>query len=43
MHSHGMDRQFRGDIRALQLFGSRVDGRGAFSRQLILKHAPSNP
>lgn len=30
-------------IRALQLFGSRVDGRGAFSRQLILKHAPSNP
>ncbi|MBE0540041.1 MAG: DUF5060 domain-containing protein [Verrucomicrobia bacterium] len=40
MHGHGLDRQFRGEIRALQLFGSRVDGRGAFTRQLILKHAP---
>jgi hypothetical protein len=39
MHSYGLDRQFRGEIRSLQLFGSRVDGRGAFARQLILKHA----
>lgn len=39
MHGHGLDRQFRGEIRSLQLFGSRVDGRGAFTRQLILKHA----
>jgi hypothetical protein len=39
MHSFGLDRQFRGEIRGLQLFGSRVDGRGAFTRQLILKHA----
>jgi PKD repeat protein len=40
MHSYGLDRQFRGEMRSLQLFGSRVDGRGAFTRQLILKHAP---
>ena len=39
MHSYGLDRQFRGEIRSLQLFGSRVDGRGAFTRQLILEHA----
>lgn len=38
MHGYGLDRQFRGEIRALQLFGSRVGGRGAFCHQLILKH-----
>lgn len=37
MRSYGLDRQFRGEIRALQLFGSRVGGRGALSHQLILK------
>lgn len=39
LHGHGLDRQFRGEIRSLQLFGSRVDGRGALTRQLILTHA----
>ena len=29
MHNAGMDRQFRGEIRGLQLFGSRLGGRGA--------------
>lgn len=38
MRSAGLDRQFRGEIRGLQIFGSRVGGRGAFSNQLILKH-----
>jgi hypothetical protein len=38
MHNYGLDRQFRGEIRRLQIFGSRLGGRGAFSHQLILKH-----
>jgi PKD repeat protein len=28
MHSYGLDRQFRGEIRGLQILGSRVGGRG---------------
>jgi hypothetical protein len=40
MRSYGMDRQFRGEIRALQLFGSRVGGRGAFSAETIGKQMP---
>ena len=31
MRGYGLDRQFRGEIRALQLFGSRIGGRGARS------------
>ena len=31
MHGYGLDRQFRGEIRALQIFGSRTGGRGARS------------
>lgn len=31
MHGYGLDRQFRGDIRGMQIFGSRVTGRGAVS------------
>ena len=31
MHSFGLDRQFRGEIRGLQIFGSRTGGRGARS------------
>jgi hypothetical protein len=31
MRGYGMDRQFRGEIRALQIFGSRVGGRGALN------------
>jgi PKD repeat protein len=30
MHGYGLDRQFRGEIRGLEIFGSRVGGRGAF-------------
>lgn len=37
MHSHGLDRQFRGEIRALQLFGSRIGGGGAQSLDAIQK------
>lgn len=31
MHGYGLDRQFRGEIRHLQVFGSRVSDRGAQS------------
>jgi len=31
MHGYGLDRQFRGEIRGLQIFGSRTGGRGARS------------
>ncbi len=40
MHSYGLDRQFRGEIRGLQLFGSRVGGRGALSVENIRSHQP---
>ena len=40
MRSYGLDRQFRGEIRALQVFGSRVSGRGALSLETISKHLP---
>jgi hypothetical protein len=39
MHSYGLDRQFRGEIRALQLFGSRVGGSGALAPEQIKQHA----
>jgi hypothetical protein len=39
MHGAGLDRQFRGEISALQLFGSRVSGRGALTLEQIKKHA----
>ncbi len=35
MRGYGLDRQFRGEIRALQLFGSRVGGRGAMNLESI--------
>jgi hypothetical protein len=35
MQSFGLDRQFRGEIRALQVFGSRLDGRGALKHDAI--------
>lgn len=35
MRSYGLDRQFRGQIRSLQLYGSRVGGRGALSLEEI--------
>lgn len=31
MHGNGLDRQFRGAIRGLQIFGSRLGGRGALA------------
>ena len=31
MHSYGLDRQFRGQIRSLEIYGSRISGRGALS------------
>jgi hypothetical protein len=40
MRGYGLDRQFRGEIRALQLFGSRVGGRGAFSAGKIAERMP---
>jgi len=39
MRSYGMDRQFRGEIRALQLFGSRVGTRGALGEAAIIKNS----
>ena len=35
MQSSGLDRQFRGEIRALRVFGSRVGGRGALKAEEI--------
>ena len=31
MHSYGLDRQFRGRIRSLEIYGSRISGRGAMT------------
>jgi PKD repeat protein len=31
MHSYGLDRQFRGEIRSLELYGSRISSRGALT------------
>lgn len=35
MRNYGLDRQFRGEIRALQIFGSRAGGRGALKAEEI--------
>lgn len=40
MHGAGMDRQFRGEIRGLQVFGSRVGGRGAMGLEDIKRQTP---
>ncbi len=40
MHSHGLDRQFRGEIRGLQLFGSRIGRRGALDLAELTTLAP---
>jgi hypothetical protein len=39
MEGYGYDRQFRGEIRSLQIFGSRVGRRGAFSAEQVREHA----
>jgi len=38
IHRHGLDRQFRGRIRRIQVFGSRIGPRGALSMRAIRKH-----
>ena len=40
MRSYGWDRQFRGELRGLQIFGSRVGGRGALTVEAIQTLAP---
>ena len=35
LHSAGLDRQFRGKLRAIQVFGSRLQGRGALPPETI--------
>ena len=35
MHGHGLDRQFRGQIRNLEIYGSRISGRGALRLEEI--------
>jgi len=40
MHRYGLDRQFRGEIRGVQLFGSRMSGRGALNLDAIRSHLP---
>lgn len=39
MRSYGLDRQFRGEIRALQIYGSRIGARGALDPQQVTQHA----
>jgi hypothetical protein len=34
-HSYGLDRQFRGQIRGLEIYGSRISGRGALTLEEI--------
>ena len=43
MRGYGLDRQFRGEIRALQVFGSRVGGRGALDADEINARFKSLP
>lgn len=40
MHSYGLDRPFRGDIRSLQLHGSRVSRRRAHNLETIRGNPP---
>lgn len=40
MRDYGWDRQFRGEIRGLQIFGSRVGGRGALALEAIRQLSP---
>lgn len=40
MKGFGLDRQFRGQIRSLQIFGSRVGRRGALALKDIAKQLP---
>ena len=40
MRGFGLDRQFRGEIRALQVFGSRIGGRGALEIEAIKSRFP---
>jgi hypothetical protein len=40
MHGFGLDRQFRGEMRALQVFGSRIGGRGALGIEVIKSRFP---
>ena len=35
IHNHGKDRQFRGQLRGIEIFGSRISSRGALSREAI--------
>ncbi len=42
MHGAGLDRQFRGEIRSLNIFGSRVSGRGAWELDAITKLVQEN-
>ena len=42
MHSYGLDRQFRGTLQHLQIFGSRIGGRGALTGQQIQAYATGN-
>jgi len=41
MHGYGLDRQFRGEIRALRIFGSRIGRRGALDLEEIKRHGSS--
>jgi len=43
MSGYGWDRQFRGEIRALQIFGSRVGGRGVLKADEINSRLASQP
>ncbi len=40
MRDYGLDRQFRGEIYGLSLFGSRASGRGALDLETLRKHRP---
>jgi len=43
MQGHGLDRQFRGEIMGLRIFGSRVAGRGAQDLETIRRSMGAHP
>lgn len=43
MHGYGLDRQFRGQIRGLEIYGSRVGGGGALSADEINQRQAREP
>lgn len=42
IHHHGLDRQFRGRLRSIKIFGSRIGSNGALPLSTIREHQREN-